>query len=492
MDMNFIKQLNLKEIEYLANKFSIVHNVKNSFKFGKGISSRDIFEATEFIKNEIWNQKNVQTALSIVRDRTDEEILYYYPPSEPEPIDGFLEKAGILNYKVAITDPLSLFVNINPDFEDAPRKNPMAWLKILVENSLFLISLTPWVKTDQLILLPDIRLWDYKGWLELARMNKEVRIENDLKNSDIGREVKKIFALENAYRTLSAAQRLSQKHYKLDDIKRILEINDDHEAEKDLKTFKSMSKHERDLQALLYIAERYKVNETDLRDKIKRYKARQIFDIENYIDINDIKVNFDFTSGMNLNMPLYIGDKLNVIPITDQKLHKLTFDMFTQAISLKEEYKQQKELVESKIDLDLPFMKNFSPEFIAKQKAGGTAQKLKTLFDNKWVEIKTSASPVNYKLALQRFGEEIKTEYVNLSGQYEHIKQQALANAGKTITSTTSFFVEGVMNHGMWYAIGQSLVTLMGGAIITAKSYDKKKFELKRNPLFIFLEKKNK
>lgn len=489
--MNFIKQLNLKEIEYLANKLSIVYNAKNSYKFSKGISSRDIFEATEYIKNEVWNQKNVQIALAIVRDRTSEEILYYYPPSEPEPIDGFLEKAGILNYKVAMTDPLSLFVNINPNFEDAPHKNPLAWSRVLVENSLLLISLAPWITTNQLILLPDLRLWDYKGWLELARMNKEVRIEYDLKNSDIGREVKKIFALENAYRILSAAQRSSQKHYKLDDIKKILGINDDQEAEKYLKTFKSMPKHERDLQALMYITERYGVNESDLRDKIERYKARQIFDIENYININGLDVSFDFTSGMNLNMPLYIGDKLNVIPITDHKLHKLTFDMFTQVISLKEEYKQNKELVESKIDLDLPFMKNFSPEFIAKQKESGAAQKLKKLLDNKWVEIKTSTSPMSYKLAMQNFSEEIKSDYKILTGQYEHLKQQALANIGKTITGTTGVFIEGVMNHSVWYAIGQSLVTLMGGAIITAKSHDKKKFELKKNPLFIFLEKKN-
>jgi len=87
------------------------------------------------------------------KKRTSEEILYYYPSSEPEPIDNFLEKAGILSYKVAMNDPLSRFANINPNFEDAPNKNPEAYLKFLIENSLLLISLSLWIETNQLVLL---------------------------------------------------------------------------------------------------------------------------------------------------------------------------------------------------------------------------------------------------------------------------------------------------------------------------------------------------
>lgn len=52
-----------------------------------------------------------------------------------------------------MNDPLSRFANINPNFEDAPNKNPEAYLKFLIENSLLLISLSLWIETNQLVLL---------------------------------------------------------------------------------------------------------------------------------------------------------------------------------------------------------------------------------------------------------------------------------------------------------------------------------------------------
>lgn len=489
MDTTFIKQLNLKEISYLAQSLAIKHS-GNSFNFQKGVASQTIFEISEFIRLEIWNQRNVQSVINALGQRTNEELLYYYPPSEPVPMDDFLERAGLLNYKVALTDPLCFLGYINPDFEDAPHKNPDAYLKHVVEYALLLISLVPWIETNQVILLPGIEQWDYKGWRELGEMNQVMSDNLKLQSGSIGKQIKKHFALENGYRLLSESIRIGQHHYKTDDIKKMFNISSDVEAEKELKLYKEIPKRTRDLEALKNIANNHGIDDATLRDRIERYEEHKIFDYENYVDLSTYDGGLHMATGMPMNMALHTGDKLNAIPITDSELNKLNFDLYTEHLSLSNEYKTQKELVESKVDLDLPFMKGFSPTFIAAQKQSGTAMKLKGLLDDKWKAVKDSSTATSYKSALQKFTEEINSDYKDLKKDYEHIKQQAFAKAGTTITAATEPLWDGTMQHSAWFAVGKSLLVLLGGALTTAKSFDQKKFELKKNPLFIFLEKK--
>lgn len=66
MILDFVKQLNLKEIQYLSDKLSISYD-NNNFKFSKDISNQDIFDASKFIKNEIWNQTNVQSPIATIK-----------------------------------------------------------------------------------------------------------------------------------------------------------------------------------------------------------------------------------------------------------------------------------------------------------------------------------------------------------------------------------------------------------------------------------------
>lgn len=487
--MDDIKELNLKEISYLADKFGIVQTGP-FFSIPKPFSTRDLFDLIVFINKEIWNPKNTERVISIIKKQHSDEILYYWPPWELEPIDSFLERAGILNYKVVMSCPLSFIVGIDPNLEDSPTKQPDLYLEFLFENALFLISLSKWIETDQLLLLPELPVWDYKAWREIAEINKKIFEEEKIKDTEEMREFEKLGLFESGVRLGSRMLRSQQKYYNIDHVKRILSIEDEVEAEKILKHMQSLSKYDRDIAAVRFLAEKYQIDEETFKERLERLEKQQLFNAENYIDISKLDASMKIHHGMSLTMALYASDKLKAIPITDQKLHKLACDLFAKAITFTDEYKERKELIESKIELEAPFLTGLSPEFIKRQKNTGVALKLRSYLDEKWEKIRKASKIEDFKLAVKQLSDSVSYDYNEIKNDFNQIRKEAIVEIGKVMIKSVGAFAEGLIIQKIWFAITKSLTTLFGGGLAVYKSYDHKKYELKRNPLFIFLQKK--
>lgn len=486
--MDFIKELNLKEINYLADKFSIVPT-GHFFSVRKPFSTRDLFDLIVFIKEEIWNPKNTERVISIIKKQYSDEILYYWPPWELEPIDSFLERAGILNYKVVISCPLSFIIGINPNHKDSPTKQPDLYLEFLFENALFLISLSKWVETDQLLILPNLPVWDYKAWIEIAKINEKI-FQGEIKNTEEIREFKRLITFESGVRLVSGMLRSQQKHYTIDHVKKILGIEHEVEAEKILTNLKSLSKYDREIAAVHFLAKKYQIDEEIFKERLERLEKQQLFHAENYIDISKLDAGVHITRGMPLTMALYASDKLKAIPITDQKLHKLACDLYAKAITFTDEYKERKDLIESKIELEAPFLTGLSPEFIKRQKNTGVALKLRSYLDEKWEKIRKASKIEDFKIAVKQLSDSVNYDYNEIKNDFKQIRKEAIVEIGEVMIKSVGAFTEGLMTQNIWFAIAKSLTTLFGGGLSLYKSYDHKKYELKRNPLFIFLQKK--
>ena len=251
--MDKIKELNLKEIAYLSEKFAIKYK-NGAFSFGKNFSTQDIYEAIYFLKDEIWNLNNVKYATSTLENQTNEEVLYYWPPESLEPIDTFLERAGILNYKVVISDPLSWLCSINPHSEHSYEKDPESYTETLLEGALFLISLKKWIETDQLLLLPDIHLWDYHAWIELGEINKEIMEAHNLTQTPLGKELFKIGSFEAGVDWAYTNMRLMQQNATPNDMKKWIGGLDDKKAIETFKILKSLPREEREKGAVNFMA----------------------------------------------------------------------------------------------------------------------------------------------------------------------------------------------------------------------------------------------
>ncbi len=487
--MDDIKELNLKEISYLADKFGIVQTGP-FFSIRKTFSTTDLLDLIDFINKEIWHPKNIERVISTIKNQHSDELLYYWLPSELEPIDSFLERAGILNYKVVMSCPLSFIVGINPDYKDSPNKKPDLYLEFLFENALFLVSLNKWIETDQLLLLPHLPAWDYSTWKTLGKINKKIFEEEKIKDTEEMRKFERLGLFESGVRLVSGMLRSQQKHYNIDHVKRILSIEDKVEAERILKYMQSLSKYGRDIAAVHFLAKKCQIDEETFKDRLERLEKQQLFHAENYIDISKLDASMKIHRGMSLTMALYTSDKLKAIPITDQKLHKLACDLYAKAITFTDEYKERKEFIESKIELEVPFLTGLSPEFIKRQKNTGVTLKLRSYLDEKWEKIRKVSKIEDFKLAVKQLSDSVNYEYNVIKNDLKQIRKETIAEIGEVVIKSVGAFAEGLITQRIWFAITKSLTTLFGGGLAAYKSYDHKKYELKRNPLFIFLQKK--
>ncbi|MBP6866621.1 MAG: hypothetical protein KBC12_03720 [Candidatus Pacebacteria bacterium] len=488
MGLEKIKELNLKQIKFLSEKFGI--DVSNgSFKIKKDFSGQDILDSINFLKTEIWNSQNIAEVIDIIKNQKEGEIMYYWPPEENEPIDGFLERAGILDFKVAIDDPLSWLCGINPNWDDCPDNEPELYLRYLFENSLFLISLSKWIETGQLIMLPHLGLWDPTALFELGHINEAIHKDHNLDNTEVGKELYKYGAFEAGVSSLPEMMRLMQKNFTVENIKKSINGIDDDTALKVLNHFKSLPKEERDEQAIYIVAEMFNIEDEYVKERIERFKKQSLFHIENYFDISDIRGSISMRHSMPMIQALHIADKLNVIPITDYKLNKLTFDLFEQVLNLNNDYKNQKELVESKIEFEAPFISGLSPEFIMKQKKTGKAKELKVFLSKKWNKIRESKNSKEYVNALSDFSDEVNFDFKGLLDNFGQIKREAIEDSLQVLAKTTGEFAGSAVESGVFMAVAKSIPVLFSGGIGAYKIYDSKKYELKKNPLFIFLEK---
>ncbi|NQV00830.1 MAG: hypothetical protein HQ537_01795 [Parcubacteria group bacterium] len=450
----------------------------------KNISSRDIFEAICYLKKEIWNTANVQLAIEEIKNRP-EDTLYYWPAPHLESVDNFLGKVGILGYKTLITDPLSKLCNINPNFEDAPHKKPDSYLKFLFEYTLFIKSLTKWIETGQVLLLPDLAMWDYSAWKDLAKMNEHIFEEHKLEDTEVAKRLYKVGIFEQGVELLSENIRLRGQNSSLKSIQKTLGLEDKAKATELLEDLKSMSKQDREIEAAKFLAGEYSLSGEVLKDKIEEIKKRQAFKVDNYFDISKLKEGLIITPGMSLTMSLYIENELNAISVTDNLANKLSVELFSQAIKLDEEQVAKKEFTQSKIDLSVPFLIGLSPDFIAEKREDTIA--LRNFLSERWEQLRKLNKYDNYQSLVRQFNDSIKREYKNLGNDFDRIKKDAVFNFGESVLNDV---LNGKIQQNFWLlTVVQSIASLFKGTISAYKSYDQKKYQLRKNPLFIFLNK---
>jgi hypothetical protein len=485
--MDWLKQLNLKEIAYIADRFGISYS-GGFFRIGKSFSVNDVYETIQFFKNQIWNQINVQKAIDIARRENNSGVLYYWQPEQLEPIDDFLGKLGVFDYKVAISDPLSWLCSTNPYSEHSPDRDPEAYIRMVLEHGLYLVGLAEWIETDQLLLLPDIHLWDYVSWVELGKLNEEIFNEYKLESSPIGKELFRISAFEKGVHSVMEMLRLLQNNSSIENIKRAIPSIDDEKAVKVLNYFKKLPKETRDIQAVKFLAEKYEIDNDGVEKKINLLKKQSIYDLENYIDISKLNRRISIMHSMPLTLALYMGDSLGMVPITDQKLNKMTFDLYAQVIKLTDDYKDKRELIESKVELQVPFIKNLSPKFVFEQKKSGASYKLKDFLNNRWSKIKNEKNSTSFLSEVGDFSKSINSDYQNIKNELLQSRKELALKIGKSAITAGGIFAEEAIRNDFWMAAAKSIPILLGGSMKSYKEYNKEKFKLKKNPLFIFID----
>lgn len=487
--MEWLKQLNLKEISYLSDKFGVQKNGRD-LQVTKTFQTKDVVDAIKFLRDEIWSPENTKKAIQLIKNREGEEILNYWKSGNLEPIDNFLGRAGILDYKILAFDSLSNILYTNPANENSVSQSPNSYVQFLLENALYLVSLADWIENGHLLLIPDITVWDYQAWLALSSLNQEIHTKYDLDNTPLGKERSKYTNFEVGIGSIIEMMRLTQNNATPDFfLKDHPNITED-QASQLHKYLRSLPKSKRDEIAVQVMGEMFDIEEKFIKEKIERLERENIFRLENYVDISKLNGSLLFTQSMPLTMAMHTANELNVIPITDQQTNKWTVDLFAQVIELPEEYKTRQELTESKIELEVPFIDNLSPEFVAKQKSAGASHRFKGYLDGKWKAIRNEDKLREYEKAINDFSKSVNGDYQALREDLGRARKGLMLDLGKTTVASGALFAEEIMTNNFWIAIAKSIPVLFGGAIKDYKGYDAEKFKLKKNPLFIFLDRK--
>ncbi len=487
-----LKELNLKEISYIQELFGIEKNGSN-FRVKNGISSQKIFNTFVFLRKEIWNNENVKESIDLTGGSGSNKILYS-PPSYLVPIDDFVGKVGIMDHQILILDPLSQFLSPNPENIDSWVKDPDSYLPYLLESSLFLVSLAPWIEADIVRLVPDIPLWDFKVWHGLADLNGKIMDSKKLQTTPQYARFQKVSRFETMIKFVSEFLRTKQENYSIEDIKKLPEFNGitEEEIKKILEAVKNTPKIERDKLAINISAEENKIDRNDpvYLDYLNRFPQHQVFDVENYLDITKLKSTLIVTRGLTLTHGIHIGDRLDAVIATDDQMQNELFKLYSDAITLKPEYSNQQELVKSKVDLYLPFFEGINPDFIAQQKSQGKTGALKQYLDTKWMSIKNSATQTSYLGALNQFESSINNEYKSIKEDLDNATKQALIKSAGGLAASATIFMTNIAQHNFWYAVATSIPTLFGGILKGIDQYQSIESKLKKNPLFIFIKRK--
>src|SRR5258708_59978 len=482
-----LKQLNLKEINYLQELFGFDKNGSN-FVVKNNVGSKKIFDAFIFLRKEIWSNENIKATIDQVSQSGSNKIVYS-PPSYLSPIDDFLGKVGIMDHQILVLDPLSEFVSMDPNHKDSWYKDPASYLPYLFESSLLLFSIADWIEADLVRLVPHIQLWDYKGWVELADLNGEILDSKKLESTLQFERYSKVAEFEVTIKFFSEFLRFKQSNYSSADVKEYMNISEE-EAIKMAKQLQSIPKDKRDKIAIQIAAEQSKLDQNDpvYLDYLNRFPKHQIFDAENYLDISKLTDTLIISRGLTLTHGLHIGDRLGAVIATDDLVQKESFKLYTDAVSLSPEYAIQQELVKSKVDLNMPFLKGLKPDFIVKQKVDGNTTALKHYLDKEWQSIKGSQTPKGYLNALQQFENSIKSEYKGINADLKSAVQQALLTSAGGVAVSAKVFMSNIVEHDFWYAAAMIIPTLFGGILTGVKGYQHIQTKLKKNPLFIFIK----
>lgn len=485
--MDGIKELNLKYINYLSDKFGIENrNGKASFKSNKkGVSNQDIYDTLKFIIVEIWNQKNIHRLFNTF-STTNEKLFYYWPSSETIPIDSYLGKVGILDYKTIISDPISFICKINPNYEDAPNKKPYLYFEYVIENSLFLVSLSEWIEKGFLYIVPDLFYWDQVAYMQLGDINRQIRNVNNLQQTKEWETFSLLFKFEQGSRLLIDKQKYFYGNIEQEEIKKYFPDLSDSKVEKIAKDLKNTPKHKREIQIIKMFAEEKNIPDQIFKNRLKKWKKHYIYDVKNYFGEEISKESVKITKGLTLSSSLYVSNKFNAIPVTDDDVNRAAVQLFSKGIKLDDIKMKELEYAQSKISIEAPFFKNISPEFIEKYKSSEYPNKLNSYFENKWDMIRNLDNRKDFDKAIVEFNDLLRIEIADVRNDYLKAKTDARFTGYKEFIDKMYI---GSIEQEFWSVAVKSIAAIVRGLIAWRDDYDTRKYELKKNPLFIFLDK---
>jgi len=486
--MEWLRELNLREVAYLVDKFGL-KKYGNNFSISKPISTNDVFEAQQFIEKEIWNPKNIERAIGIIKNEKDGTVLHYWKTGVLEPVDDFIGRAGILDYTVIMADTLSTIAHTHPTNENSIQKDPESYVRIVVENALFLFSVSEWIQAGHLLMIPEIMVWDWNGWMEMSKLNEELHKDFDFDNTPLGQKYGKLLQFEAACVSIMEMQRLTQNNAQDDYFTKGSSGISLEDSKKALQYLKGLPKRERDIASIKFAGEYIGVDEYRVQKRIAQYEKQSVFHLDNYLDISKLTNSLMLYQSMPLTHALHISNTLDVIPITDKEVNKWTFDIYAQFIELSDEYKKRGELTESEVELKVAFIENLTSDFVKKHRTSGAAHKYKAFLDKRWEEIRNKKDSQDYVLAMNEFSKSVNGDYQLLKNDLEQAQKTLFRNLAGTGITAGGALTEEVIRNDFWMGIAKSIPILFAGALKSYTQYDSEAYVLKKNPLFIFLGK---
>lgn len=168
-----IQESNLKIIDILKKTLKIAGKGRN-VKSLVDTKPEQVLEILSEIRENVWTEKKVGKALNFLQKPSTSNFqkVYYPGPILPMVIDLFLNRIGLLGYRIIIDDPLSELAFAHRRAPYWPYIRSDEWISVAVSQALYMVSLESHIRAGKIFFIPPILAWSKELWFKLAEENE--------------------------------------------------------------------------------------------------------------------------------------------------------------------------------------------------------------------------------------------------------------------------------------------------------------------------------
>ncbi|MEN6545558.1 MAG: hypothetical protein ABFE07_05900 [Armatimonadia bacterium] len=417
-------------------------------------------------------------------------VRYYYGgPKIPGCIDLFLTRMGILSDEILVPDPIADAVADALDGGFAPSEISLSWLKYIVEQSLYLVSLQDWVEEGIVTIVPPLRFWSSDG--EQAAKADAALLRGVADPNLAGVEARLSLPSRYLLLTLSLEARALVLN-KIDDDLRDFCCVQNAQQEKQLMSA-IISGDDRQSNAVIVdiIVRQTQLARTVVEDFVAkqsrmpfRFPIRQQYDIET---AHAGGSHPGFVIRMPSDPPSYAfhaANRLNAIPAYDDEGDWLAASYWSQWGN-GEAAARGTTAQHGILSLPLDVPNDVPLDYILEVRAKGRGSQLREYLATTWSELADVDSEDAAQDAVQRFHAKVLKDYRDFHAEWADMAREARLKFGAAGITGLGSIAGAILTGGsLWWV---AALAATGKGIEIAAQTSRELNRMRRNPLYVLL-----